>query len=112
MPTIFELVNDALGTLSPAVPFGMDVYIGDLPNQFIVYSLISGVPEQHAEKVAKVRLYGVQVNIMDINGLTSLPNVDAAMTAAGFVKGPERSLPKDRDTSHYGLAKDYFYVSG
>jgi len=111
MTTIFEIVNTALTALDPDVPFGMDVLIGELPNTYIVYSLISGVPEQHADNVEKIRSYRVQVSIMDNVGLANLPDVDAVMVAAGFVKGPERQLPKDSTTSHYGLAKDYFYVT-
>jgi len=111
MTTIFERVGDALTTLSPAVPFAMDVFIGDLPDTFITYSLITGVPDQHADNAETIRSYRVQINIMDVTGLAVLPDVDTAMLAAGFKKGPERALPKDQDTSHYGLAKDYFYLS-
>lgn len=111
MTTIFERVEAALATLSPAVPFAMGDYLGDLPDTYIVYTLIDGVPGQHADNIETIRNYRVQVSIMDVTGLVVLPNVDAVMTAAGFQKGPERPLPKDQDTSHYGLAKDYFFMS-
>lgn len=112
MTNIFTRTNDALATLSPAIPFAMDTYLstGEWPDTFIVYTLISGTPEDHADNVEIVRSYRVQVSIMSRNGLASLPDVDSAMIAAGFMKGPERALPKDKDTSHYGLAKDYFYT--
>jgi hypothetical protein len=111
MPTIFEITNDALEEISPAVPFGMDMLIGELPDVYIVYSLISGVGEEHADNLETARTYRVQVSIMSKDGLVSLPDVDAVMLAAGFLKGPERALPKDSTTSHYGLAKDYFYLT-
>ena len=110
MTTIFEITNTALGTITPAVTFAMDVLIGTLPDTYLVYSLISGVGEEHADNAETARTYRVQVSIMNKDGLASLPDVDAAMLAAGFKKGPERALQKDSTTSHYGLAKDYFYL--
>lgn len=112
MTTIFERVDDALSALSPAVPYGMDVYLGNpLPDTYIVYTLISGVPEQHADNAETVRSYRVQVSILSASGLAVLPDVDSVMIAAGFQRGPERALPKENNTRHYCLAKDYFYVS-
>lgn len=114
MTTIFQRVNDALVTLSPAIPFGMDTLLqtgnSSLPSQYITYQLISGVAEEHADNVETKRTYRVQVNIMSTSGLDVLPNVNAAMLAAGFTKGPERQLPKDDATGHYVLAKDFFYL--
>ncbi|MCI0552557.1 MAG: hypothetical protein L0287_16525 [Anaerolineae bacterium] len=110
MPNIFEITDDALTAISPAVPYAMDTFIGSLPDVYITYQLIDGVPEQHADNVETARTYRVQVNIMSKTGLASLPDVDTAMIAAGFTKGPERALQKDSTTSHYGLAKDYFYL--
>ena len=62
MATIFEITNTALGTISPAVPFAMDVLIGTLPDTYLVYSLISGVGEQHADnaETAQAKLAEVQ----------------------------------------------------
>lgn len=111
MTTVFEQVEDALDTLN--VPYGMDTYLsnGELPNQYMAYSLIDGVPSQHADDAETQRTYRVQVSIFDRNGLANLPAVDAAMLAAGFEKGPERQLPRDNESGHYGLAKDYFKLS-
>jgi len=111
MPTIFEITNTALGTISPAVPFAMDDFIGSLPDTFLVYTLISGVGEEHADNAETCRTYRVQVSIMKKSGHVGLPDVDTAMLAAGFTRGPERQLQKDSTTSHYGLAKDYFYLT-
>src|SRR5690242_15402678 len=112
MPNIFEMVNTALGAISPAVPFGQDVFLttGALPDTYLVWTLISGVGEEHADNAEISRTYRVQVSIMKKTGLVSLPDADTAMVAAGFTKGPERQLHKDSTTSHYGLAKDYFYL--
>lgn len=114
MATIFQRVNDALATLSPTIPFAMGTYeqVGSstLPSQYITYQLIDGFPEAHADNAETMRTYRVQVNIMSDTGLAVLPDVNTAMLAAGFTKGPERTLPKDESTGHYVLAKDYFYL--
>lgn len=111
MTTIFERVETALGTLSPAVPFAMAPYeAATLPDLYIVHQLITGSPEQHADNAETARSYQVQVTMWSISGLASLPNVDAAMLAAGFKKSNERQLPKDQQSGHYGLAKDYVYL--
>jgi hypothetical protein len=111
MTTIYERTATALDTLSP-VPFGLAPYktTGDLPDTFLAYQLITGTPEQHADDAEQERAYTVQVSIYARGGLVSLPDVDTAMTAAGFQKGPERQLPQDQETGHYGLAKDYVYL--
>lgn len=114
MTTIFELVNNALTTLSPAVPFAMSTYLTQtgaaLPDQYLVYQLISAVPEDHADNIETHRTYRVQISIMSRSGLAVLPAVDAAMVAAGFALGPWRSLPYDDEHKHFGIAKDYFYL--
>jgi len=111
MTTIFERVTTALNTLSPAIPFALGVYktTSALPATFIAYQLIDGTPEQHADNAETERAYLVQVSIYARAGLVSLPDVDTAMLAAGFQKGPERQLP-EADTGHFGLAKDYVYL--
>lgn len=114
MTTIFERVKTALDTLSPAIPYALGQYItssgGELPDTFITYIEVSGVPEQHADNAETYCTYRVQVSIYARAGLVSLPNVDTAMLAAGFTKGPERQLPYDKETRHFGLAKDYYYM--
>ncbi|MBI5951903.1 MAG: hypothetical protein HY865_09615 [Chloroflexi bacterium] len=108
MTDIFVLTNNALAAISPAVPFAMDDYSGTpLPDTYIVYTLIVSPPEQHADNQETERSYTVQVNIMKTIGLTSLPDVDTPMLAAGFKKGPIRELERDQGSAHFGLAKDY-----
>lgn len=110
MTTIFEQVKTTLATLSPDVPFALAPYKGTLPDTYIVYQLISGTPEQHADNAEEERSYTVQVTIWSRSGLVALPDVDTAMLAAGFQKSDERQLPQDMETTHYGLAIDYVYL--
>lgn len=114
MTTVFERTATALATLSPAIPYALDVYLksdaGDLPDTFITYSLITGEPAQSMNNVETLREYVMQVSIYSRAGLISLPNVDAAMLAAGFIKSSERQLPRDAETRHFGLARDYTYL--
>lgn len=109
MTTIFERVATALATLAP-VPYALAPYKGTLPSQYVTYQLVTGSPEQHADDAETERSYLVQVTIWSTGGLVSLPNVDAAMLAAGFQKSDERQLPQDPDSGHYGLAKDFSYL--
>ena len=114
MTTIFEYVDDALSSLSPAVPYAMGTYLtptgAALPDVFITYTLVDGSPEQSADDAETQRTYRVQVSIFSREGLVSLPAVDAAMLAEGFTRGPERALPYDVQTRHFGIAKDYFFL--
>lgn len=113
MTTIWERVDDALGTLDPAVPYAADSLKSEsLPDLYITYFLVVSPPEQHADDSETARSYTVQVSIFSRSGLVNLPDVDTAMITAGFVKGPERQLIQDPQTGHFGLAKDYVYVEG
>jgi hypothetical protein len=109
---IFERVEAALSSITPAVPYGMDTYesTGNLPDQYMAYQVVVSDAEDHADNLEIARSYMVQVSIFSCAGLATLPNVDAAMTAQGFVKGPFRQIPKDALSGHYGLAKDYLYL--
>jgi peptidase E len=111
MTTIFERVKSAMDTLSPAVAHSLAPYkAATLPDTYIVYQLIDGSPEQHADNAETQRTYMMQVTTWSKAGLVNLPNVKAAMTAAGFQKSGERQLPQDQETGHYGLATDYVYL--
>ncbi len=112
MTTVFERVNNALATLSPSIAFALKPieFIGAMPATFIEYELIQSPREQSADNIETERSYQVQVSIWDTTGLVTLPNVDAAMSAAGFQKGNERQLAKDQQTGHYGIAKDFTYI--
>jgi hypothetical protein len=110
MTTIFERVNAALSTISPAVPHSAAPYKGSLPDAYITHQLINSPPEQHADNVETERSYTMQINLWDKADIPSTIKVDAAMLAAGFMKGDVRQLPQDPQTHHYGLAIEYFYL--
>ena len=110
--TIWERVSTALSGLG--VPMAANVYqldTGDeLPDQFLVYSLVSAPPAQHADDAETLRTYTVQVSIYDRAGLITLPDIAGAMVADGFTRGPLRELPRDEKTGHYGLALEFNYL--
>lgn len=110
--SIFDVVEDALETLG--APFGCGVFIpatGEaLPDLFLAYQLISSPPAQQADNVETLRSYRIQVSTYSRNGLASLPDVDAAMAAQGFVPSGKVQLPYESDTGHFGLAQDYIYL--
>lgn len=112
MTTIFEIAETALAPLG--VPYAQNTYLtvsgAALPDTYLVYQVITGAPAQHADNIETGRVYRVQVTIITRNSLASAPNVDGAMLAAGFKKGPERELPRDQYSGHIGLAKDYLYL--
>lgn len=111
--SIWTITKGALDTLTPT-PYALGEYKtasgADLPDTFLVYSLVSGTPEQHADNAETHRTFRIQVSIYSRSGLASLPDVDTAMLAAGFERGPERQLAYNKETRHFGLAKDYIYL--
>lgn len=109
MTTIFQRVETALGTISPAVSFASAPYKGDLPSAYITHQLINSPPELHADNEEIERSNTMQLNFWDKAGIPSTTSVDAAMKTAGFHKGDVRQLPQDPKTHHYGLAVEYVY---
>lgn len=111
--TVWERTNDALETLT-GVTFAaskLKIATGEAyPDLYLVYFLVSSPPEQHADNVEKMRSYRMQVNIFSRDGLINLPNVDGAMTAAGFTKGKMVEIPLDQETGHFGLGTEFLYV--
>lgn len=108
--TIYEQVATALTGLGVTCVSGMYTQASPtapLPDTFVVYTLVSGIGSQHAEDVETLRAYRVQLSIYSRLGLQSLPDVDTKMVAAGFAKGPEREMPFDQNTRHYGLVKEF-----
>lgn len=108
--TIWEVVYDALDGLSVPVADGQ-LKIEDAaeyPPEYVVYFLVSAPVGNFADDGETVRNYKVQVNVFSVNGLTALPaTVDAAMIAAGFIKGNPFEIPPDGDTGHFGLGTEY-----
>lgn len=110
MTTIFERVETALGTVSPAINYAAAPYKGDLPSVYVTHQLINSPPEQHADNAETERSYTMQLNFWDKAGIPSTTSVDAAMKAAGFQKSDVRQLPQDPQTHHYGLAVEFVYI--
>jgi hypothetical protein len=109
---VFERTTAALTSLS--TPFACDRFIpasgSELPDLFMAFFMVSSVAGQHADNSESERVERVQVSVFSRTGLSGLPDVDLAMTAAGFKPGPKRQLPFDMATGHFGLAQDYFGV--
>lgn len=112
MTTIFERVKTALDTLAP-IPVTLELYKtarnASPPDLYITYVLVSDVPVAHYDDQETARDYLVQVSIFKRGGLVGLPNVEAAMLAAGFTKDQRRQLPADEQTGHYHVAIDFRY---
>ena len=112
--SIWERVQAALLILS--IPIVADEYIiagnSDLPDVYLRHFMVSDPPQTYADNSEKSRLYTVQVTVYSRTGLTNLPDITGAMTAAGFVHGNDTQLPYEPSTRHYGLAMEYHYYEG
>jgi hypothetical protein len=82
----------------------------DLPDEYLVYFLVSSPPVQCADDAETLRAYRMQVSYYNRAGLISLPDVDGSMTAAGFRRGPQRELSFNQETRHYGLVLEYLWL--
>lgn len=113
MSDIWDITQDALTSLG--LPMAASVYQSasgvDLPNVFMVYFLVSAPPTQHADNAETLRDFRMQVSYYSRTGLEGHPDIDAAMVTAGFRRGPQRELPYNQLTRHYGLALEYLYLN-
>ncbi len=111
--TIWERVVAALvGISQPKADNVYQVPSGqELPDTFLVYSLVSSLPEQHADDGETLRTWRVQISIYSRSGLAGLPDLDTPMRSAGFRRGPQRELPYNQLTRHFGLALEYVFLS-
>ena len=111
--TIWEITETALNTLG--VPIAANVMISatgvPLPDQYLVYQLISSPPILHVEDQEDMRFYRMQVTIYNREGLANLPEVADAMVNAGFTRSTMRELPYNIETRHYGLVMEFIYFS-
>jgi hypothetical protein len=109
--TIWERVATALASIG--VPCKADKYLpesgGALPDAFIVYSLVSSTPTQHADDAENLRMYRVQVSYFDKSGMVAMPGIKTAMVAAGFTASNATTIPYSEQTGHHGLALEYLY---
>lgn len=110
--TIWERIQAALTPL--ATPMAASRYLtatpDNLPDLYLVYFLITGVPSQHMDDRETLRSKHVQVSVFSRSGLAELPDVTGAMTAAGFAAGPDTELPFNQQTRHFGLALEFFFL--
>jgi len=110
--SLWERVEAALQPLG--VPFAADQYLvesgDDLPDLYLVFFLVSSPALQHAEDRETMRTNRVQVSIYNRSGLVNLPDVDGAMTAAGFQRGPRNRIPYNPATRHFGLALEFVEI--
>jgi len=113
MADIWALTQTALATLSLPVSAGeylADTPGGDLPDTYLVHTVIDISPEQHADDAETLRNWLVQVSVYRRAGLSGLPDVIGAMTGAGFTFVAGRQLDYDIETRHYGIAFDFEYL--
>lgn len=112
MSDVFALVDAALKTLSPAVPYACGDFqsSGALPDLYLVYQLISGTDVQFGDNQPTELRARVQITILSRTGFASLPDIDIAMAGQGFHFAEARQLPFDPYTLHFCLAKDYFVL--
>jgi hypothetical protein len=110
--TIWERVYTALSGLGK--PLAASVYIPEsgeeLPDSYLVYFMVDNPAELHADNAEKLRQYRVQVSYYSRSGLVSMPDIEGAMTVAGFTRLPGRELPYNPDTRHFGIALDFAYL--
>ena len=110
--TIWERV---LSTLTPlGLPLAANAMIvaseSERPDVYIVYFVVTDAAAQHADNLEKHRSTTVQITYYDRAGLAGMPDINGAMTAAGFMAGPRRELPYNQQTRHFGYAMDFVYV--
>ena len=100
--TIWELVEEALADLG--VPVAANAMIQEtgeqLPDQYLVYFLVSSPPELHADDVEVMRSYRMQVSVYSRSGLADLPDVDGGMVAANLTSGLRREKTYNIQTRH------------
>lgn len=107
--TIHEDVEAVVATLG--LPYAAVKYTTasneDLPAAFLTYIEVTSWPGQHADNAETERLHRVQINYYNRSGLAGMPGISAAMTAAGFMRGPERDIAYNQVTGHFGRALEF-----
>ena len=108
MTTIFERVQTALSGLGVPVENGQ--IEGKLPETYIVWQVISAPVEQEADNKLISKLQYVQVNTWSRRGAVAYPDVETAMTTAGFDYESGRDLVYSETSKHYGYGMDFTYL--
>lgn len=110
--SIWSVTLAALTTLGK--PVAANRYIpasgSQLPDEYLVYFLVSSVPQQHADDVETLRSNRMQVSYYNRSGLAAIPDIDGAMVAAGFTQDAITEIPFNPDTGHFGLAMEFIYL--
>lgn len=110
--SIWERIRAAL--LALGIPMAANVYLtatnAELPDEFLVFFLIAAVGQQHADDIEKSRNQHVQISYYNRAGLAGMPDVAGAMTADDFTRGPEREIPYNTNTRHFGLAMEFYFL--
>lgn len=112
MSSIWEITEDALDGLSVALAANVMIRETNeaLPDNYIVYQVISSPPVQAANDVETLRYWRMQVTYYDRAGLINMPAIEAAMVTAGFSKSMFREIPYNQLTRHYGLAMEFIFL--
>jgi hypothetical protein len=113
MASIWEITEDALDGLG--LPLAANTMImpsgQELPDQYLVYQLISNPPQLHADDLETLRSYRMQVSFYSRTGLATTPaQVETAMLAAGFTRIEGRELPYNLQTRHFGVSMDFNFL--
>jgi hypothetical protein len=112
MTTIWERTKTALTGLNIAM--AADAYLAAtgaaLPDEFLVYSLVSDAEALPSDDDEDLRLLRMQISYFNRTGLAGMPDIKGAMKAAGFSRGPVRDLPYNQNTRHFGAALDFLYL--
>jgi hypothetical protein len=110
--TIWKRANTALATLD--LPMAAGLYITSteesLPDEFLVYDLVADAEALAEDDDEALRSLRVQVSYYNRSGLDGMPDIKGAMKAAGFSRGPMRSLPYNPNTRHFGAALEFVYL--
>jgi len=111
MTTIWARVRSALSGLGvPVENNRLELQTGETwPDRYITFQAISAVPEEHVDDREVLRSHLVQLNLCSKNGFESFPDVEAAMSAAGFLFQSERDMDYT-ETGHYGQSKDFLFM--
>ena len=114
MTTIWERVFSALTPLG--WPISQDVRLAadgaDIPDQYLVYTLITGVGQEFADNQEENLLHHVQVSWFSKNAFSgaSLTALLGAMKTAGFTKGPITSMPYNNNARLFCLALEFYFL--
>lgn len=92
--------------------FEPDPETGQLPDQFIVYFLVDDEGKTWADGVETSHEPRMQVSFYTrkkSDMLTVPDEIEQAIVAAGFTRGPVGHIPYQPDTGNYGWRRDFYF---